>query len=478
MCTGIIFTIILTRSLNPTEFGLWNLISSVIIYVLVIESIISYWSTREIARNLESAKTAFLASGMFSILGLFAYIVIAFLVGHQANVDQNVLLLGVVLVPVRFLNNTLTAINLGWKPHTITYATIAYGVSQIFILVIMIRAIGVGVTSVILAILIAYICSIVVLAISAKGKIKSHIKIEFLKKWLRLSWLPLYPGLVTVVSWLDFVIFSIMTGSVVGLAYWSVALASIVLIGNAGLISRAVYPKLLSGGNNEYLKQNITLVFYVSILFTATVITFARAELFVLNPLYEIAVPIVILLAVEAFFNNLSNVFLSFLTGAENVDADTKSSFRDYMKSKLFYLPTLRLIEYTVYMVSLFIVLLFFAQNTSQEQLLIYWAVIAVVTQVPVTIYLYVLVRKNFSLKLETSNIVKYFLISIGVFGSIYLLTDRLLQYENNIFVFIPHLAIFVTLGITCYVGVTYLVDLRTRSLFKAVIKEIKGKNR
>ena len=71
--TGLIFTLIITRQLSQEEFGAWSLIGTLIAYVLVIHPIVSYWSTREIARGIESGKTAFISCGGFSISALLIF---------------------------------------------------------------------------------------------------------------------------------------------------------------------------------------------------------------------------------------------------------------------------------------------------------------------------------------------------------------------------------------------------------------------
>ena len=79
--TGLAFTLIVTRQLSEEEFGTWGLISAIIVYATIINPIINYWSTREIARGQESGKTAFVSNGIFSAGGMFVYIIIAFFVG-------------------------------------------------------------------------------------------------------------------------------------------------------------------------------------------------------------------------------------------------------------------------------------------------------------------------------------------------------------------------------------------------------------
>ena len=134
--TGITATLIITRTLTPEEYGTWGLIITLIVYVSMINPIISYWSTRDTARNIESGKSAVLSTMLLSVGGASLYILISYFMGYYTDVNQSILLTGVILVPVIFLNGILTAINLGWKPHAISYGTLAYGISSIPLLLI------------------------------------------------------------------------------------------------------------------------------------------------------------------------------------------------------------------------------------------------------------------------------------------------------------------------------------------------------
>ncbi|MDE2590135.1 MAG: hypothetical protein KGL95_10795, partial [Patescibacteria group bacterium] len=65
--TSLISNFLITRNLTITDYGTWGLISGLYGYIVVIEPIMSYWATREIARGIESGKTAMFSSGIFSI---------------------------------------------------------------------------------------------------------------------------------------------------------------------------------------------------------------------------------------------------------------------------------------------------------------------------------------------------------------------------------------------------------------------------
>ena len=474
--TGVIFTLIITRSVTPEEYGTWGLIVGLITYVSLIGPIVSYWSTRDTARNIQSGKTAVLSSILLSIGAISIYILISYLMGNYTNVERSVLLFAAILIPTMFINGILMAINLGWKPHAISYGTIAYGISSIPLALFLIYYLDFGVAGIIISVFLANIASILILFFYAKEKIANQFDKKILKKWLKFSWLPIYPGIAILVAGFDISIFTIITGSVVGLAFWVAALVLPGMITHTGLISRAVYAKLLEE-KTGFMSQNLTLVFYFGIVFTSLVITFARPGLYALNPIYEIAFPVAIILSFEIFLSVFTNIFLLSLAGVEKVDKFENSTFKDYIKSKLFFPQTIRLIQTSIYVLILTVGLLILVGfGSSDQELLLFWASIALVTQIPLVCVLYYFVRKSITIKIEISRIAKFSLTAIGVFGLTYVLTTQFLVYSPDIISFIPNVLMFGSLGVGLYIIITYLIDNKIRSLVHAIIYEIKIK--
>ncbi len=475
IATGIIFTIIITRSVSPEEYGTWGLINALILYVFMVSPVISYWSTRDTVRQIQSGKSAVLSSMLLSAGAVSVYILISYFMGYYTDASEDILLFAAILIPAMFMNGILTAINLGSKPHAISYGTLAFGISAIPLALFFVYYSDLGVNGIILSVLIAYMASIVILFQYAKEKIKNNFNNLHLKKWLKISWLPLYPGIAILVAGFDISIFAIITGSVIGLAFWTAAVVLPSMISHTSLISRAVYPKLLEEKTREFVNENLTHLFYFGILLTSVVITFARPGLYALNPIYEVAVPVVIIMAFEGFLTVLTNVFLLSLAGIENVDKYEKSTFRDYIRSKLFFPQTLRLIQTITYIgiLTTGLLILVDLENSNQE-LLIYWASVAVITQVPLTIGLYHLLQKNISIKIDAYRVIKYLLISIGVFSITYLLMNQFIIYTENLIYFIPNVLIFLVFGISLYIVITYLTDSKIRKLVTSIIQELK----
>ena len=473
--TGVIFALIITRSVTPEEYGTWGLIIGLITYVMLIGPIVSYWSTRDTARNIQSGKTAIWSTLLLSVGAISIYIIISYLMVNYTNVEQNVLLFAAILIPVIFVNGILTAINLGWKPHAISYGTLAYGISSIPFALFLIYYLDFGVTGIIISVFLANMISIIILFFYAKEKIANQFNKTILKKWFKLSWIPIYPGIAILVAGFDISIFTIITGSVIGLAFWTAAMVLPATISHTGLISRAVYAKLLEEKTKEFMSENLTLVFYFGIILISLVVTFARPGLYALNPIYEIVFPVAIIMSFEVFLTVLVNIFLLSLAGIEKVDKFENSTFKDYLKSKLFFPHTIRLIQTSIYILILAVGLLILVGfGSSNQELLLFWASIALITQIPLVCILYYLLQKNIMIKLEVTRIIKFLLIAIGVFSLTYALVNQFLIYSTDIFSFIPNVLIFALFGVGLYIIVTYLIDNKIRNLVQAIIKEIK----
>ena len=473
--TGITFILIVTRSLSPQELGTWGLIGGLVTYVVILEPMISYWTQREIARGIDSGKTAVISSGIFSVIGTLAFLLIALIVSEPTSTDIEILFFASLMIPFSFLNRTLSSIALGWKPHVNSYGMLVFDFAKIPTALIFVYFMELGVFGAILSLIVAYVPSIVLLGILSRKKLQNNFNKEFLKNWIKVAWLPSFikfPNLVV----LDVLIFSLMTGSVVGLAYWVAATTIGTAVRHSSQITRAVYPKLLSGGKKEYLQANLMRLFYFSFLFVAISITFARPALFVLNPIYDVAVLAVIFISIRSFLKILGSSFTQALQGIENVDKK-QSTQKEYLQSKLFYLPSVRLIRRGVYLSILGIGLFFLIQSEASElELIVYWSFVIFIVEIPFTIYYYYLVRKDFPLSLDVIAIMKYLIISIVIFTIIHILMEKFLQYDENISIFLPNLIPFLFLGVSAYLGITYLTDKITKKLFNSILHELRKK--
>lgn len=473
--TSMIFNLILTRTLSIDDYGTWGLISGFLTYAVVIEPIIGYWSAREIARKIESGKTAVISSGLLSSGGMLIFIICAFFIGNQIEINIEILFFAIILIPPRFINGTLAAINQGWKPHTISYGITSNGITQIPIALLLVYYFEMGVQGVIISVFTGLIVSNIVLGWFAKERISREFKIKYLVKWLKMVWLPSYFAIPGIIYRFDVLVFSVISGSVIGLAYWTAALAISTIISHSGLIARAIYPKMLQGQGDNLLQNNFTLFFYFSIPLTGLIIAFARPALYTLNPEYSDSFIILIYLSLQVFFTTLGGVIEQTLLGKDEVDINEKSSMKDYIKSRLFQMPTLEMIQHTIYLILLIVGLLILVSSESSLQLVIFWTMLSMSIRIPFTLYRYRILRRSVSFKFEKNSVLKYLLSGVVVFSVFFIIQDSYLTYNSNLIEFLPNFLFFIIMSIMSYLIITYIIDDKTRILTKSIIKELKN---
>lgn len=472
--TGLIFTVIITRQLSQEEFGIWSLIGGLIAYAFLIRPVIPFWNTREIARGVQSGKTAFISNYFLILIALIAYFGIAYVFGEKTQVNFSILIFASLLIPVEFVRGILVGIANGFKPQIEEYGLIVFEATKISFAIFLIYFFQLGVEGVILVTVLASLASSVLMGVLVREKIRGEFKKELLKKWLKLVWLPIYPRISNLLTQIDVTVFTLFSGSVTGLAYWAAARSVSKIVTHSTSVGKAVYPKLLSGGKKEYFQENILLVFYFAFPLAGMSIAFAKPALFILNPLYEVAVLVVIFMVPTILLRTLGELFSQSLKGIEKVDIKEDAKFLDYLKSKLFFLPTLRNINRGVYVASLAIMLILLdPQLESELELVINWAILALLIQIPFTIYLYSLVRKEFLLTIDIKTLLKYLITSVFVFGITFIFMNNNLTYHISVFKFFPEFLPYLVLSSIGYLGITYLIDNRTRKLVRLIISEI-----
>ena len=471
--TGTVFILILTRELTEVEFGTWGLISGIVIYATIINPLVTYWVTREVARGIESGKTALFFSGISSVGGTGIFIIASFFIGTTSEAEYDVLLFSSILIIPIFLNNTLNAINMGFKPQVVSYGLLVFEIVKIPAAFLFVYFINLGVYGAIWAIFFSYLASNLVLILYAKEKLKGKFEKSIVKNWLRLFWIPIYREFPSIFTLSDTVVFTIVTGSVGGVAYYTAARTIGFLVNHTRAFSTALYPKLLEGGPKEYLQDNLNRLFYFAFPLMAFSIVFARPTLFALNPIYEDVWLAVVLLTIRSFFTTINKMFIQSLQGIEKVDMQKDSRLKDYVKSKLTLYPTIELIRNGIYF-SVLAAIFYIFINQTEAELVNYWALTGLIIEIPLFMYTYSLTKKSFPIVIDKQVFIKYLLVSVVTFSFIHILIEKYLLYVNRIFEFLPQVMIYTAFGIGLYFAITYLIDVKTRKLVKDIINEIK----
>ena len=475
--TGMFFVIIVTRRLTPDEFGTWSLIGTMIGYFLISETLISFWNTRQIARGEEVGKTSLVSSITFAFASIPFYVILVYFVSQSSNAIYSSLILGAILLPVIFVSSTLSGVNLGHKPQVTSYGSLIFEITKIPVALLLVLFFDLGVTGAIVTILIAYLLRIAVQLYFARTKLVKAFSLRILRRWLKLGWLPLYSQANTLLQSLDILFYTFLTGSVIGIAYYSAALAIAALVKHSSKVSQALYPKLLSGASHEFVYENFIRFTYFAIPLLGLTIIFAKPAMFALNPLYEAASTIAIVLSFKLFFSTIRINLNKVVQGIDTVDIDQNPKFSSLLKSKIFFVQTIKHIHSISHIVIIVtIIIILFSYGLSELEIVTWWALASASLEIPFLIYMWIYTQKHIKFSFPFINSAKYVGATL-VFMLVFVFTsESIITYHISIYDFLPGLILQLALCIGIYLGITYLIDSKTRNLFKAILVEITSK--
>jgi hypothetical protein len=471
--TGFGYMMIITRILSIQEYGTWGLINSLMVYGAIFVAIPTVWLVRETARESQTEKTGILSSFIWSSLGVSVYLLMTIILVPQTNTNIMILLFAAILVPLGILQRIIATINLGWKPQISSYGILINEILKIPLALLFVYQLDLGVNGVIISLAISTFSSIILQVIIARKRLQGSFKFSIIKKWFKLSWISMYPKIAFLLYNSDVIIISTIIGSVEIIAYYAAALVIANFVSYAAQISTSVNSKLLGGGKKSIAIQNLTYSVYFAIPLLSLSVVLAETGLTILNPIYQSAAIVVIFLSFKMLFRSFSGIMENYLTGIEEVDIKENPSIKDFLKSKFFTIPTLRIIQYSIYLIILSVVIILINSSTSNMELIIIWSIISMMIHIPLLIFLILKVRSEFKTNFETFSILKYILSGFVVFGFLSFLIDEFLIMSEKLEEIIPNVLIFISIGIGLYVLITYLIDSKTKNLINGVIQEI-----
>ena len=279
------------------------------------------------------------------------------------------------------------------------------------------------------------------------------------------------PGTLLV---LDVLLVSLVTNSFIILAFWGIAHAISNKLLTTESLSQGLYTKLISNPQKEIATLNMQRTLYFAIPFLGLVIVFAKPLLHILNPIYADGFLIVIILAIKTIIAMLMNMFFTIIGAYENIDKDTNATFRQYVKSKLFFIPTLKFILAGAYLGSLSIFLFMYSSDYDEIETVTIWALIFTILHIPFLFYGYILIKKQHKISFPIIPISKYLGITIFTAIIIHFISLNYFTYSQSIWDFLPEFLPILILGCSIYFGITFVVDKSTKELFYSIFKEIK----
>ena len=476
MLAGLAFIIIVTRQLEPEEFGVWAVIGSMVSYSATSQSAISYWTTRQVARDKPVGSTSMASTSLFACGSVPIYLVSVYLFVDIEQAFLDSMLLGAILVPVTFVKSTLSAINLGYRPHAVSIGMAVFQSAKIPAGLGLVFFLGFGLDGAILAVFAAHLADIALQLRYARPRLAVVLDFSYLRGWIRQAWIPLYGRIRRVLSIMDVILYAAIVGSVVGVAHFAAAVVVAGMVSRASMISQALYPKLLAEGSSDHIAENFTWVMYFAIPMLVLAILFSRNAMFLLNPEYAGAWMAGVLLALGMFLRVVMNFCRQVLMGTDDVDVERPTS-TELLKSRLFLVGTVENVYYVIYLVVLAMSLYVF-RDLPDLELVVIWSSVMLAVSVPFLFYYGMLVRRYVPFRVPYRNVLRHAFGGTGMVAVFLLTSEHIVTYETSIYAYLPGLLFELALCGSTYLGITYAIDYKTRRLFSFVLSEIASRRR
>jgi len=470
VATGFIFQLMIARAVaEPREYDTWFNINDVLAYFTLLAGVLPFWTMRFEARGKEgAAKTGILANLSISVIATLIYIPLVPLITSALGISEKYLLL-YLLVAIQIMTlysiNVLEACLQAKIPQVIGYGLLIKEVCRVtlgYILIIQFRQPLLGA---VLSLIAAFTIQIIYYFKLLAEELKQKVKWDYLREWLKGSVANIYNVAGNQMAAFIFIMLLVYGGDAARSNYGAAAQIA-TIITHSSFLAFALYPKLLAERKTEDIKTSIKMVLMFAVPMTAGAITLSDSYLIILRDWFKEAVPVLVVLAIDALIAIISGLFSSVLFGFERVDEKARISFKELARSRLFVAFSLPYLHSAITLPTAFYVLTTYAQNQPLQAAL-YVSIINSAARFATFLIVYVIVRKMIKIDIPWRSIAKY------VFASTVMATVLLI---------IPHpTTLSLTLGVTAVGGIIYLtflmvIDKEARMLSGAIWQEVKSR--
>ena len=473
--TGLLFTLMVARWLTPSNFGTWEVITTLVTFSAYPVGVVAYWATRDVARGKMIGRTALLAGAALSALGLILYFGFTYVTYSRIASSLIPFLLGALLVPLSYWSAVANSIVQGFKPGVYGYSLVISEIAKLAVAYEALYVDRLGIDGVIVALMAAYFVQSVVSTYFVRMTAVEKFDVSQARKWSRLAWLPAVSYLPTVLAVADTYVAAVGFGtSIVG--YYQVAFTVASVVGYSSGLAFSLYPLLLRGGGERLPGQSIeySLLFAVPLAAGSMAIAGPILYLFGVGAEYLPGATGLSILAVMFVFNTLSWIVDQTLLGTENVDLGERPSFWALIRSNLIFVPAMNIMYGVVYLSSLYFALAFATSSAfTVSSSVALWATVELTATV---IFMVVKARRaSRTARLLPGVSAVYYLVAAAVMaGLVYLLSGVVLVEGVGKAAYGARLIGLSLFGGAVYFGLVYAMDSRFRDLARAFLRRMR----
>jgi O-antigen/teichoic acid export membrane protein len=489
--TGLIFVVIVTSNLPPLQWGLWQLVSKVISYVLIPTAIINFWITRYRARGRDVGWTSVVAVLIFTAVLASLFVIVSiplasdFPTASPANTNFFFFLLSTPQILLYTLAGALESLLWGVSPEKASYGFASFEVAKIVVAFVGVSIFHLSLEGAVLAVIAAQIVQILVLISFSRHDFKARPSFEVIGAMVRAGWLAILDLLDTFVITLDFLVVSLITGSLLPIALYGAA----AIIGNvvtySGSVASGLYASVLSGKDaSKSTNQVFELQIILLIPLTLGTIILSKQLLNLLNPEYDIGATILVILVIGYAFFSIQSVEDSVISGADTTDSNLHATASSYLRGSLFWLSKINLLFASLYLVGVALIARSLGMLSGSGYLGQYelmgevWAMLALGIFATGFVSKARYMRKFARLSID-SKVAFSILISSVVYAAI-LFTLAYVVFPNLPNGEIPQAVRLVAIGVSSicfYFATMYGISSSFRKITKVIMKDVLGKS-
>ncbi len=470
LLTGFLFTTIVTNKLSESDFGIWQVVQTAQNYPSFLIPVISYWTVRYLARDTEVGRTSFISSLILAAPASLIYLFVSVFFVASLKTLFIYFLIGWIQIPLFFMVGVLESVSQATRPPLQSYAFLTAEVAKIVFAVPLLIFLKQGLETVIIVILLTQIIQVVMLVILNRNHLVEKFDFSLVKHWLKLSWIPIFASVPSVIYTIDVIVVTYLTKSAQSIAYYKAAYLVANLITYSQYLAIALYPKILRGGNSKDVESILKMILMFIIPISIGMYFISDQLLYLLKSSYTQSIPVLEFLIPYSFIAVFYLFFDSILAGTVHSELDRSASFSELLKSRLLLSPKIGIIYSASYLTCLSLLLYFFDQKSGDYgTTTILWSIAALIVILPFAIYKGVIARRILYFKIPYSNIIKYLISSVVMVVTIVSL-KMLVQFGLSKVTYAIMLGGEVLVGILAYFSLLYGIDKEFRNTVKNVI--------
>ncbi len=467
--TGLLFTVMVARWLDPANFGIWEVIVTLVTFSAYPVGVVAFWVTRDVARGRMVGRTALAFGGLLSGLGLVLYF--GFTAFTYQRIAASVLpfLLGALLVPLSYWSAVTNSIVSGFRPSVYGYSLVISELAKLGVAYEGLFVYKLGIEGVILALISSYFVQSLVSTYFVRLTLAEKFDVAQARRWSRLAWLPAVSYLATVVAVADTYVAALSFGPAI-VGYYQVAFLVAGVVGYSSSLTISLYPLLLRGGNERLPAVTMDFTLLFSIPMAAGCIALAGPILYLFGSRYAPGAEGLAILAVMSLATSVSGIVDQALLGTEKADAVEKPRVWDLLRSNLLFVPVANILYAVVYVSSLYLALSYgIAHGFSTSSLVAAWATAQLLAT---AVFVAVKARraKRVARLMPGKSVIYYAIASVVMAAVASSVTGLVANQSMGTLTYGLRLLVVVLLAAVVYFGLVYAMDRKFRELADSVL--------